>query len=756
MVLKNSKREFKTSSKTTKQQILFRSLLLNLDGCEIVSHDEIDADGGAEYKKVLDVSVCARRNPRSIWVTSRPPKVAGLSSDDRRAQPVTDGHHPADNLDADSGPIADDLAPFVTALLTDIEADRISELLAALVDAAAKHRGATQRDLVMVLRAIGDTQSPTDHHARAFSIVKGAAAIAFKTGTHVGEDPTIWCIAPDRVRRNIVKGFPLSTAPHASFFAVLDGTADRMSPHGLAIDRILVRFGSGQAAWIALPFRGQPLLPIMPGIATTNRGLFGYVWRSLRMLAKPAALSPILRELAAVTTRASAPLTLRTPPLHLTLHCAVPTSHGSVFISGTLCDPLGIVKSLTVRAPCGTAAPLAPLQWVTTPPPIGDRPTAPAPFVALAQGLPREADDTPVQYQVDVLTHGGGRRTVFAPATPLDMVDRRSAVLKAVGETPSLSEGLIERCLAPVLQSLQTSIRLARGKPREIVDFGALPEAPRRSLVIPLYKRLDFLKFQLAWFASDPDLEDTEIILVLDSPEDDHRLRQTLQGLAAVYGIPVRLAVMTRNGGYAAAVNSGVDLARGETLVLLNSDVIPTAPRWMSALDDAAALVDRPGLVGPRLVFDDGSLQHAGLYFEKHTDGTWLNRHHWKGYPGPFAPAHRRRRVPALTGACVRITRDTFHEVGGFTEDYVIADYEDSDLSLKLHVAGYEHVYAGDVCLLHFERASVAKHEDYVRTHADAYNRWLHHQTWDTTIGIIMATESSMREQESDRMEPIR
>ena len=95
------------------------------------------------------------------------------------------------------------------------------------------------------------------------------------------------------------------------------------------------------------------------------------------------------------------------------------------------------------------------------------------------------------------------------------------------------------------------------------------------------------------------------------------RLEHLLRGFHALYDLPMTLVTMAENAGYAAATNAGAGTARGERLLLLNSDVVPVSPGWLPRLDAVLDRDPRIGAVGPKLLFDDGSIQHAGLYFAR-------------------------------------------------------------------------------------------------------------------------------------------
>jgi GT2 family glycosyltransferase len=283
--------------------------------------------------------------------------------------------------------------------------------------------------------------------------------------------------------------------------------------------------------------------------------------------------------------------------------------------------------------------------------------------------------------------------------------------------------------IAPAAAGLHARHLAGKTAP-EVISFGHAPARPAVSIVVPLYKVLDFLRFQLAAFATDPAMAEVDLIYVLDSPEQRTELEHLLHGLHALYGLPLRLAVLSGNYGFAAASNAGAGLATAPAVLFLNSDVIPDRPGWLRTLQ--AALEGEGGLaaVGPKLLFDDDSLQHAGMYFARDLSAKWYNAHYFKGLPRNFAAAATARSVPAVTGACLLTQRALIERLGGFSEDYIIGDYEDSDLCLRLREAGHEIGYVPGAELYHLERQSIQHHVAYTGGAACAYNRRLHSERW--------------------------
>jgi GT2 family glycosyltransferase len=282
---------------------------------------------------------------------------------------------------------------------------------------------------------------------------------------------------------------------------------------------------------------------------------------------------------------------------------------------------------------------------------------------------------------------------------------------------------LLRAHIAPAMTRLQR--RLSEAIEIEAVDqHGTPPEDPEVTIVVPLYRRTEFLEHQLAQFVHDPELHGADLLYVLDSPEQAARLRTVAGHLHDLYGVPFRLAVLSANGGFSTVNNLGASLARGRKLLLMNSDVLPAQPGWLSRMVAFYDANPQVGALAPKLLYEDDSIQHAGLCFERLPGGaSWSNEHYYKGLHRLFEPAGVTRAVPAVTGACLLIDAELYRSLGGLRGIYVRGDYEDSDLCLRLREQGRESWYLADVELYHLEGQSYPTPE---RTAASRYNQWLH------------------------------
>jgi GT2 family glycosyltransferase len=329
----------------------------------------------------------------------------------------------------------------------------------------------------------------------------------------------------------------------------------------------------------------------------------------------------------------------------------------------------------------------------------------------------------------------GAELEVEASPALAEPVEARDALLaRSIGADGALDDHAA-RAIGRIQAAAQTDVGVD-----EIVQFGRPPGDPDLTVVVPLNHNLYFVEQQLAEFADDPELRAVDLLYVLDSPEVAGDLVGYARQLAEIYDVPFRVAVLGRNLGYAGANNAGARLARGRLLLLLNSDVVPTAPGWLGALVAAHDAMPGIGALGPKLLYEDDTLQHAGVYFRRAPDGVWENAHFYKGLSGTLPAANLARSVPAVTGACLLIDRALFERVGGLSGDYVQGDYEDTDLCLRLLEEGHENRYVPDVALYHLEGQSYASD---ARRRNTAYNARLHTRRWGQRIAELMSTQEA-------------
>lgn len=308
----------------------------------------------------------------------------------------------------------------------------------------------------------------------------------------------------------------------------------------------------------------------------------------------------------------------------------------------------------------------------------------------------------------------------------------RSLLTSFSSEHPELSL-LLNTHLGPAVGTAWAARNKSTRMPI-IRNYGPKLPDPELSMIVPLYGRHDFAAYQLALFADDLAFQNIELIYVVDDPSILAEFTRACAGLYGVYQVPFVLASSGVNLGFAGANNFGAGISHGKHLLFLNSDVLPRRPGWAGELLRIYQSVPVPGALGAKLLYEDGSVQHAGMAFRRYPDwgNLWINDHPYKGQdPFGLDGVHE---VDAVTAACVFIEASRFREMGGFCEDYIIGDFEDSDLCLRLLSAGRRNYIGLDVELYHLERQSQNRLDDVLRTNLTLYNCWLHNSRWEKFI----------------------
>ncbi|QFT53788.1 glycosyltransferase family 2 protein [Microbulbifer sp. THAF38] len=292
--------------------------------------------------------------------------------------------------------------------------------------------------------------------------------------------------------------------------------------------------------------------------------------------------------------------------------------------------------------------------------------------------------------------------------------------------------------IGPALSALWVNRRFLLEEPKvEVLQFGQKVKEPKRSVIVPLYGRYDFLLHQIAQFTEDTDFAETELIYVLDDPRLYDAFIPFCYDTSKLFPVNFKVIYGGRNLGYAGANNLGARYASADKLVLLNSDIIPSSSGWISRIEQQASSLEDVGVVAPKLVFDDGTIQHVGMTFSKSAQfgNLWLNEHPGKGNPEWLVDIDSVMESPAVTGACMFISKALYDLVGGLDETYVLGDFEDSDLCLQLRKAGYRHYVLTDEKLYHLERMSqnLFENRDW-KFKITLYNAWQHTERWGSLI----------------------
>lgn len=213
---------------------------------------------------------------------------------------------------------------------------------------------------------------------------------------------------------------------------------------------------------------------------------------------------------------------------------------------------------------------------------------------------------------------------------------------------------------------------------------------PLFSLIIPTHGKLELVQKCIATFRKYETDPRYEIIVVDDgSPERDAHFLQQYSREAGF-----KLVVNAGNRGFAHAVNRGIDETAGRYLLLCNNDIEFTG-NVLEKFWNAFSLHSDTGVVGARLFYPDGRLQHGGIHYNATN----------KSFVHTYSGAEQSKYCIAVTGALMMIDRVLLRTVGLLNEQYFLA-CEDTEYCLRAWHKGYRVYYEASITAIHAEGAT--------------------------------------------------
>lgn len=255
----------------------------------------------------------------------------------------------------------------------------------------------------------------------------------------------------------------------------------------------------------------------------------------------------------------------------------------------------------------------------------------------------------------------------------------------------------------------QGSRHNAFGRASESADRGhplvfAGSTTPQVSIIIPTYQNLRLTRQCVEGILHNTSNVAYEIIIV-----DNHSTDGTESYLREMQSKGILKALInSSNMGFSHACNQGAKAAQSPFLLFLNNDTFPKEG-WLSPLLQTAIGDERIGVIGAKLLYPDGKVQHAGMALIHHNRGEKLS-HPIPGHPHRLAESddprvNQYRELDMVTGACILVRRDLFFVLGGFDEVYRNG-VEDVDFCLRARYAGYKVAYQPESVVIHHEGQS--------------------------------------------------
>ena len=227
-------------------------------------------------------------------------------------------------------------------------------------------------------------------------------------------------------------------------------------------------------------------------------------------------------------------------------------------------------------------------------------------------------------------------------------------------------------------------------------------EPPLISIVVPTRDALMHLSACVESVLGVSSYRNVELIVVDNQSVEP----QTLAYLKDLAGKPrVRVIRYARPFNYSAINNYAANQANGEVLCLLNNDTEVISPDWMEEML-GHLIQDRVGIVGAKLYFSDGRVQHAGVTVGPGGCANNLHALIERDAPGYCGRAKLAQDLSAVTGACLMTWRSLYMQLGGLNERHLPVAFSDVDYCLRVREMGYRVVWTPYAELYHHESVS--------------------------------------------------
>jgi GT2 family glycosyltransferase len=233
-----------------------------------------------------------------------------------------------------------------------------------------------------------------------------------------------------------------------------------------------------------------------------------------------------------------------------------------------------------------------------------------------------------------------------------------------------------------------------KGLPADAILRFRAERDPRVSVIITGWRSAPLLMECLRSLETGSHTVSYEVIVSLNEPTES-----LVTSLERVKG--ARVLSRPVNAGFGGACNRAAAEARGEFLVLLNDDAV-VLDGWLEALVEAADEHLDAGAVGSRMILEDGRTQEEGAVIWSDGGVTQIGFGDSAG-----SSAHSGlRRVDYCSAASLLVRKSTWESLGGMSDEYFPAYYEDVDFCMKIAALGQKVLYQPKSTVVHRHGAS--------------------------------------------------
>ena len=211
------------------------------------------------------------------------------------------------------------------------------------------------------------------------------------------------------------------------------------------------------------------------------------------------------------------------------------------------------------------------------------------------------------------------------------------------------------------------------------------------SIIALTYNGLDYTK-QFYESLCESDNSDHEIIFIDNASTD--KTKEYLESIST-NSKDVKVIFNDLNLGFPAAVNQGIQAAKGRYILIANNDIVFTEG-WLERLIEVAESDSKIGIVGPI------SNEVSGVQKDKVACYKTIDEMHLYAKQVKEKNKNSILQFPRVAFLCTLIKREVFDKIGGLDERFTPGNFEDDDFCLRAQLADYKTVIAQDVFIHHY------------------------------------------------------
>jgi GT2 family glycosyltransferase len=229
--------------------------------------------------------------------------------------------------------------------------------------------------------------------------------------------------------------------------------------------------------------------------------------------------------------------------------------------------------------------------------------------------------------------------------------------------------------------------------PRDTTCFEVdweIADKPSITIIIPYREHVDMTRACLEALWANTDYPNYQVVLVDNWSTSD----EALAFAAEMKGRDgVSMLRIEEPFNYSRLNNLAVAASRGDLLLFMNNDVFVSDPAWLSAMVGEMLADPLVGIVGNKLLYPNGRVQHGGVILGVGGVADHAHKGLAANDPGFVSRAICAQEMSAVTAACMLCRRSVFDAVDGFDEEDLKIAFNDVDLCLKVGKAGYRVIW---------------------------------------------------------------